>query len=214
MKVDYIHHFGDDLMVANTARVSMDKRHDEFEWGKDDRLIEYLASHEHVTPFFHPQIQLRITAPIFVARQWYRSVIGVARNEVSRRYVDTPPEFFVPTTWRSRPPGSLKQGSGDAMEPHEQRIATEQLQHAHALAEGTYHRLLDLGVAPEQARMVLPQSMLTTWIETGSLAYWARVYRLRADHHAQGEIQDLATLVAHVVEPLFPVSWRALTQQR
>ena len=214
MKVDYIHHFGDDLMVVNTARVSMDKRHETFEDGKDDRLIEYLAEHEHWTPFGHPQVQLRITAPIFVARQWFRSVIGVARNEVSRRYVDSDPVFFTPNTWRARPTANIKQGSGDGLEPHDQKVAFEILQRAQDMAEQAYFQLLDIGVAPEQARMVLPQSMETTWIETGSLAYWARVFKLRADHHAQGEIQDLAAMVAEVVQPLFPVSWRALTQPR
>ena len=210
MHVEYVSHFGDDLMVANVARVSMDKHHEVFE-ASDERLINYLAKHRHVTPFFHPQIQLRIKAPIFIARQWFRSVIGVARNETSRRYVDTTPEFFAPDVWRSRPEGSIKQGSGDVLDAESSEHCFSLLEHAHTRAKAYYEDLLDFGVAPEQARMVLPQSMYTTWIETGSLAYWARVYGLRAEAHAQVEIQKLAQMMGVIVAEHFPVSWRALT---
>lgn len=212
MNVEYVSHFGDDLMVANVARVSMDKHHEAFEAG-DERLINYLAKHNHITPFFHPQLQLRIKAPIFIARQWFRSVIGVARNETSRRYVDTPPEFFAPSAWRSRPEGSIKQGSGDGLDAESSEHCFAILEHFHNRAKAAYQDLLDFGVAPEQARMVLPQSMYTTWIETGSLAYWARVYGLRAEAHAQVEIQELAQMMGAIVAEHFPVSWRALTHE-
>ena len=115
MQVELIDSMGDDLTVANVARVSMNKFHETFEPG-DERLINYLARERHVTPFFHPQVQLRLTAPIFVARQWFRSVIGVGRNEVSRRYVDEAPECFFPVSWRARPEASIKQGSGDDLD--------------------------------------------------------------------------------------------------
>ena len=209
MDAELLEVFGSDLMVVNAARVSMDKYHEVFD-ESDERLIQYLAKHNHITPFFHPQIQMRIKAPIFVARQWYRSVIGVGRNEVSRRYVDSDPEFFTPEVWRARPEGSIKQGSGEPIS--DTRHAWVQATYSDALraAEWFYRALLNEGVAPEQARMILPQSMLTTWIETGSLAYWARVCNLRIDAHAQVEIQDLARQVSDQIAPHFPVSWAAL----
>ena len=211
MQVELIDSMGDDLTVANVARVSMNKFHGTFEPG-DERLINYLARERHVTPFFHPQVQLRLTAPIFVARQWFRSVIGVGRNEVSRRYVDEAPECFFPDSWRSRPEKSIKQGSGDDLDADGQNEAD--LIYAQAVENclAAYNDLLKLNVAPEQARMVLPQSMFTQWVETGSLAYWARVCHLRLDGHAQREIQDLALQVSEIIEPLFPVSWKALME--
>lgn len=210
MKVEYLAHFGNDLMVVNTARVSMGKEKAELD-DADRRLIAYLAANNHITPFFHPQIQLRITAPIFVARQAFRSTVGTARNEISRRYVDDDPEFFVPDTWRSRPEASIKQGSGGPLPPAFQFLAGGAYDRAVRTAVDAYERLLENGIAPEQARMVLPQSMETMWIETGSLAYWARFYELRAEKHAQIEIQQLAENIAKWIAPLFPVSWAALT---
>jgi thymidylate synthase (FAD) len=189
----------------------MDKWHTEFDPESDTRLIKYLAREKHVTPFFHPQIQLRITAPIFVARQWFRSTVGAARSEISRRYVDSAPEFFVPSTWRARPEGSIKQGSGGDLDAENQVRAAGAYGRALGACQSAYDHLIKMGVAPEQARMILPQSMMTTWIETGSLAYWARFYGLRADCHAQLEIQRCAEMVAQIIEPLFPVSWEALT---
>jgi len=209
MKAELLSVFGDDLMVINAARVSVDKYHEVFD-ESDEKLVHYLATHDHWTPFGHPQIQMRIKAPIFVARQWYRSVVGVARNEVSRRYVDSEPEFFTPDTWRSRPEGSIKQGSGKALGESVSVMLRSISRRVHNEALASYLEMLGLGVAPEQARMVLPQSMYTTWIETGSLAYWARVCNLRLDAHAQGEIQDLAKQVYWLIKPEFPVSWSAL----
>jgi thymidylate synthase (FAD) len=210
MRVEYLAHFGDDRMVSNVARVSMNKWKDVFD-EKDAKLIRYLAKHNHITPFFHPQIQLRITAPIFIARQAFRSTIGTARNEVSRRYVDDAPTFFEPETWRLRPEGSIKQGSGDPLPPAFHLVADSTYARAIETALAAYEKLLDSGVAPEQARVVLPQSMETMWVETGSLAYWARFYGLRAESHAQKEIQLLAEEIAQCIAPLFPVSWAALT---
>lgn len=210
MKAELLDVLGSDLTVVNAARVSFDKWHDQFDLGSDTKLIKYLATHGHWTPFGQPQIQMRIKAPIFVARQLFRSNAGTVRSEVSRRYVDSAPEFFTPTEWRSRPDGSIKQGSGEPMLPYLQYKA--ELMYAKAVEQcvDAYNALLAWGIAPEQARMVLPQSMMTSWVETASLAYWARVYKLRTDAHAQAEIQDLARQIGDIIAPLFPVSWAAL----
>lgn len=229
MRVDYIDHMGNDLTCINSARVSFDK---ESEWAyacdkvtqlceehlceKDKKLIKYLATHGHWSPFSHPQITLRYTVPIFVARQEFKHIVGFTRNEVSRRYVDDEPEFFVPEVWRSRPEGSVKQGSGrknlNKRVPYDRLTMTDAykilLDHAECLYEG----MIREGVAPEQARMVLPQSMYTSYYITGSLAAFARFYRQRTDPHAQVEIQELAHQVGAIIRPLYPVSWEALTK--
>jgi thymidylate synthase (FAD) len=213
MQVDYLDHMGTDLTVANAARVSMGKWKNELD-EKDIRLIGYLAKHAHWTPFGQPQIQLRITAPIFVARQAFRSTIGTVRNETSRRYVDDAPEFFIPETWRERPEQSIKQGSAGPLREHLSWKAHAFYKGAVDHCEQTYHNLLAIGIAPEQARMVLPQSMMTQWVEAGSLAYWWRFFSLRSDPHAQKEIQDLAFMIEEKVAPLFPHSWAALKDSK
>jgi len=221
MKAELLSVYGDDLMVVNTARVSMGKWHTEFDDVADRRLINYLARENHFTPFCHPKATFRLHLPIFVARQWERHRVGAVRgydmydqNEVSRRYVDDEPGFFHPTEWRSRPDGNIKQGSGEALNDIGQDLCHEILTWAHKQMLACYKDLLDIGVAPEQARMVLPQSMHTQWIETGSLAYWARLCGLRIDAHAQREICDLATQVAERMAQSFPVSWAALMEHK
>ncbi len=207
--VEYIDHMGSDNRVCNSARVSFDKDADNFTEEQNTKLINYLAKHNHITPFMHPQITLRETVPIFVARQRFKHVIGFSYNEISRRYVDSEPTLYVPEEWRSRPEGYIKQGSGGVM------ANQQELQYMYnsfaTQSKELYTQLIESGVAPEQARMVLPQSMLTSYYVTGSLAAFARAYNLRADNHAQKEIQDLAKLWNDVIEPLFPVSWKALT---
>jgi thymidylate synthase (FAD) len=191
MKTKYIDHLGDDLRVVNAARVSFNN---ESKWeadhsvrqelsDKDKKLIKYLANNNHFTPFTHPIITLRETVPIFVARQRFKHVVGFTYNEVSRRYVTDDREYFCPDTWRK---------VIDTCEYH-------------------YKQLLKEGVCPEQARMVLPQCLYTSYYVTGSLAAWARAYQLRVDKHAQREIQILAEEWNKIIEPLFPVSWNALT---
>lgn len=210
--VELLEKFGDDLTVVNAARVSFAKESKEFT-EQDGKLIRYLAKHHHVTPFFHPQIRFRIKMPIFVAREWFRHQIGFARNEVSRRYVDAPPECYIPEpeAIRARDP-KLKQGSKS--EPVEQRDAAyEMLSNATMMAMSEYKSLLEIGVAPEVARMVLPQSMYTEFIETGSLAAYARLCALRLDPTAQKEIRDYATAVDKLLRDAFPVSWPALMPQ-
>lgn len=209
MKVDYIEHMGDDNRVANAARVSFDKEASNYTPEQNDKLLAYLARHNHWTPFSHPQITLRYTVPIFVARQEFKHIVGFTRNEVSRRYVDDEPEFFVPEVWRSRPQGSVKQGSG--YKAIDQLSLQSLYETVCASSQDAYNLALELGAAPEQARMMLPQSMYTSYYITGSLAAFARFYKQRTDEHAQKEIQDLAHMVGDIIQPLFPVSWEALT---
>ena len=208
MSVELLDVFGDDLTVVNAARVSFAKESHKITAG-DEKLVKYLAEHNHVTPFFHPQARFRLKMPIFIAREWFRHQIGFARNEVSRRYVDSEPEFWMPDILRQRD-SNKKQGSKD-----------EQIQYnGHCLAHirvtneralETYKYLLGHGVCPEQARAVLPQSMMTEFIETGSLAAYARLYNLRSDPTAQREIQELAEQVGFLLAEKFPISWTALT---
>ncbi len=208
MKAEYISHMGSDLTVVNAARVSFDKESNIHGSQSDAKLIKYLAKHQHWTPFSHPQITMRYTVPIFVARQEFKHIVGFTRNEVSRRYVDDTPEFYVPDVWRSRPEGSVKQGSGAA-------LMDSEYWHGHYTnylkqCESMYNQLLMDNVAPEQARMVLPQSMYTSYYITGSLAAYARMVKQRTDPHAQVEIQELAKMVDEAIKPLYPVSWEAL----
>lgn len=219
MKAELIDVFGNDLMVANTARVSMGKWHTKFDTESDTRLIKYLARENHWSPFAHTKAMFRLELPIFVARQWEKHRIGVVRgydsydqNEVSRRYVDDEPEFFQPQSWRARPEGNIKQGSGEVLPEYLQVECGKVLEYTHAQALLAYQRLLALEVAPEQARLVLPQSLYTQWIETGSLSYWARLCTLRLDTHAQEEIRTLARQVADQMAAAFPVSWSALME--
>ena len=221
MKAELLSVYGDDLMVVNTARVSMGKWHTEFDDVADRRLINYLARENHFTPFCHPKATFRLHLPIFVARQWERHRVGAVRgydmydqNEVSRRYVDDEPGFFHPTEWRSRPEGNIKQGSGEPLPPSKQNICNWTVKKAHTQALESYNYLMACNVAPEQARMVLPQTMYTQWVETGSLAYWARLCQLRIDAHAQREINDLACQVSKQMAKAFPVSWAALTEHK
>jgi thymidylate synthase (FAD) len=210
--VECLDKFGDDLTVVNAARVSFHKESNVMTEG-DKKLINYLAKHEHITPFFHPQARFRIKMPIFVSRQWYKHSIGFARNEVSRRYVDFTPECWVPAAEeiRERDP-KAKQGSKDtpvseAEEAH--RIISE---HTNAAIK-TYEELLSKGVAPEIARTTLPQSMYTEFYETGSLSAFARLCNLRLDPSAQKEIRDYADAIDKIMSELFPVSWAALSSK-
>lgn len=210
--VECLEKFGDDLSVVNAARVSFDKITYELTDG-DKKLINYLAKHDHVSPFFHPQARFRLKMPIFVAREWFRHTVGFARNEVSRRYVDTPPECWVPqpNEIRERDPrakqGSKKTPVEEANEVH--RVFQEQTQNALK----TYSDLLADGVAPEVARAILPQSMYTEFIETASLYGYARLCNLRLDPSAQKEIRDYAEAIHKFMSETFPISWEALSHK-
>lgn len=216
MKIELVDHMGTDSSVSNSARVSFHKYKEKFDDG-DVKLINYLAKHKHFSPFTHTSISLRCKAPIFLARQLGKHQVGLSWNEVSRRYVDEEPEFYIPDAWRAKPDGSIKQGSGNKLiedmyvTMDKYRTSPEAMYRA-ALDESifVYDEMIANGVAPEMARMVLPQSMMTEWIWTGSLLAFHRVYSLRIDPHAQKEANDFAKILAEVIEPLFPNSWRAL----
>lgn len=209
MKVTYEAHVGSDLSVVNMARVSFGKRSSALT-AKDQRLIGYLANHKHFTPFAHPQVTLHVHAPIFVARQCFKHKVGFVENEVSRRYVDDAPAFHVPEAWRSSA-ADKKQGSGGRLSVQAETEAYAAAGRGMKAVAAAYHDLIALGVAPEQARMVLPQSMMTEWFWTGSLAAWARFYGLRSSPDAQAETAEIARQVGDIILPLFPVSWLALT---
>ena len=175
MKVELIDSMGSDLTVVNAARVSFNKHHTELE-DSDEKLIAYLAKHGHWTPFGHPHLQFRISAPIFVARQLVKHQVGLVWNEISRRYVDSTPTFYITDKWRSRAKNK-KQGSGDELIELDSWDYAK-IQDANVAAVDVYSHLLKRGVAPEQARMVLPLSMYTEWYWTGSLYAFARVCKL------------------------------------
>jgi thymidylate synthase (FAD) len=207
MKAELLEVFGNDLTVVNAARVSFDKESIDFS-DRDGGLIRYLAKNQHISPFFHPQLRFRIKMPIFVAREWFRHTVGFARNEVSRRYVDSEPEMWAPTEWRERDP-NIKQGSKDTIVANNDEICGL-YERAVETSMSTYKALLEAKVAPEMARAILPQSMYTEFIETGSLAAYARLCKLRLDPHAQKEIRDLADQISGLIALRFPVSWAAL----
>ncbi len=206
-KVELLEVFGSDLTVVNAARVSLGKHVDVFT-EKDAKLCKYLADHDHISPFFHPQARFRMKMPIWMAREWYRHTIGFARNEVSRRYVDDPPTFHLPDAIRTRAP-SKKQGSNDDVHPKSDDIL-HLMQKTYEEANETYRVLLEEGVPPEQARMVLPQGMMTEFIETGSLAAYARLCKLRLGPDAQMEIRDVAQSVSDALSTAFPHTWTVL----
>jgi len=208
--IDYM---GSDLTVVNSARVSFSKVSNFQENGllssTDSKLINYLAKHKHFTPFTHPQITLRETVPIFVARQRFKHVVGFTYNEISRRYVSDTPSLYIPEHFRSAA-ANVKQGSA-GMHPNSDHWL-EHYKDVVNLCVARYEHMIADGVCPEQARMVLPQSMMTSYYVTGSLAAFARLYNQRSDSHAQQEIQDLAQQIAEIIAPLYPISWAALTQ--
>ena len=207
--VERLEVFGSDLTVVNAARVSFNKEVSAIS-PQDKKLINYLAKHNHISPFFHPQIRLRLKMPIFVAREWFRHTVGFSRNEVSRRYVDSQPQCWIPSpdSIRERDP-KLKQGS-KATAVAESYKVYEEIAGATKDAMDTYNNLLKEGVAPEVARCILPQSMYTEFIETGSLYAYARLCTLRLDPGAQVEIRRYAGLIDKALSIAFPVSWAAL----
>lgn len=223
--VELIDHMGSDLSVVNAARVSF---HKESEWEidtvygkephifenihvlseKDQKLIGYLARHGHWTPFGHAFLSYRIKAPIFVARQLVKHQVGLVWNEVSRRYVDDEPEFWWPEEWRGRPTDGAKQGSAGKVELD--WIEHDAKYYGLEMPLATYRSLLAAGVAPEQARIVLPQNTMTEWIWSGSLMAFARVCKLRLDPHAQAETREVAQMINDQVPQDFKHSWQAL----
>lgn len=235
MKVELIDTMGSDLSVVNAARVSF---HKESDWEidtvhgdephifenmyvlseKDQKLINYLATHGHWSPFAHTSLQFRIKAPIFVARQLVKHQVGGVWNEVSRRYVDDEPEFYFPDVWRGKPVNA-KQGSSEEVIDVSIKSSLEIRKEYWWIAESaaqfaleTYLRYIKLGVAPEQARMILPQNTMTEWIWTGSLMFFARVCKQRLDAHAQQETREVAQQINDLIPEEFQHSWKALMQ--
>lgn len=207
MSAEYVDHMGSDLSVVNAARVSFAKVSEKLT-EKDEKLISYLATHDHWSPFAHCFLSLRIKTPIFVARQLVKHQIGLSWNEVSRRYVSDEPEFYVPTSWRGAPTDGAKQGSTG--EIANQGTVDILLTQSIKDANNTYLALLAANVAPEQARMILPQNIMTEWIWSGSLMAFARVCNLRLDPHAQSETRQIAARIDAICEDYFPISWKAL----
>ena len=218
--VQYVSHMGSDLTVVNAARVSFNKESAWQEYDhegngllatRDEKLIGYLAKHKHWTPFAHPQITLRIKAPIFIRTQLFKHKVGFVENEVSRRYVKDEPEVYIPQ-WRTAPTDGAKQGSSDFVSDTWLSMrATDEYKIIVENSLNLYEELIKDGIAPEQARSVLPQGTYTEWWWTGSLAAYARVYHQRIDSHAQWEVRQYAAAIGKIVEPLFPISWKTLT---
>lgn len=225
MEVTLIDSMGSDLSAVNAARVSFAK---ESNWvqdwedpkpelhEKDVKLIGYLAKHGHWTPFAHAFLSFRIKAPIFVARQLVKHQVGLAWNEESRRYIDSEPEFWMPSAegWRGKPVNA-KQGSDGSIHINTLLYSWDE-NYDFWPADVTefcldyYNFLLIKGVAPEQARMVLPLNTMTEWIWSGSLMAFARVCKLRLDAHAQAETREIAASIDKLIPAAFTHSWKAL----
>ena len=201
MNVTLIDKMGNDLSVVNAARVSFAKKKTEFD-EKDEKLIKYLAEHDHWSPFGHASMQFLIKAPIFVARQLVKHQVGLIWNEVSRRYVDDEPEFYIPFIWRSRPENK-KQGSGDKEIEFDITEITQ-------ACKVVYKQMLEEDISPEMARMVLPQNMMTEWYWSGSLMAFARVCNLRNKEDAQQETRVVTEHIARHLKDHFPVSAKYL----
>ena len=233
--VTLIDHMGDDLSVVNAARVSFGKRvlldlsqYDDVEYervftqipilqDRDIKLIKYLAKHNHWSPFGHTSLQFHIKAPVFVARQLVKHQVGLVWNEISRRYVSDEPEFYTPEVWRASAENK-KQGSSDEEIDINPSIGSgpqmvDNYQQVLKSAKWTYEHLLRLGVCPEQARMVLPQSMMTEWYWSGTLYAFASICNLRCKPEVQLETQMIAKEIDIHARKLFPVSWEALRNE-
>ena len=216
IEVTYVDHMGTDLTVANAARVSFGKKSEmdsSDPWGppflkvKDAKLIRYLAEHKHISPFGHCFASFHVKAPVFVARQLVKHKF-LRWNEISRRYVDYEPEFYVPDEWRGRSEDK-KQGSSGVVEVANKPIIGQAVWRSLEC----YRELLRQGVCPEQARMVLPQSMMTEWYWSGSLDAFADMCNLRCKPDTQAETAEVAWEIDRIMIDLFPVSWRALRDE-
>ena len=219
MHAELYDYMGTDVSVVNAARVSFSKESDFIieddgtltVSDADIKLINYLARHQHWTPFAHTAITVRMKAPIPIRTQCFKHKVGLVENEESRRYVSHTPDVFNPEFRKSVK--NKKQGSGAAMTA-EELVDPEQIyKYSTYTALKAYEALLDKGVCEEQARFVLPQGAQVEWFWTGNLVSFAGFYNKRTDPNAQQEIQELAKMVGDTIAPLFPVSWNALTGQ-
>ena len=218
IRATYINHMGDDLTVVNAARVSFGKKVEALGYtgadggtmrpilhDRDVKLINYLAKHRHMSPFGHCFASFHVKAPIFVARQLVKHKF-LRWNEISRRYVDDGVSFYYPEVWRSKATDK-KQGSGPALADQEIDLGT-----THTVVAQLYNSLIDKGVCPEQARMVLPQSTMTEWYWSGSLDAFTDMCHLRLKADTQYETQVVAARIAEYLEDIYPVSWQALME--
>ena len=201
MNIELIDKMGSDTSIVNAARVSFGKSIKEMS-ERDERLIKYLAEHEHWSPFAHASMQFRIKAPVFVARQLVKHQVGLVWNEVSRRYVDDDPEFYIPFMWRKRAENK-KQGSSDEEVEYD---ITPLVQYV----KESYNNLLKADIAPEMARMVLPQNMMTEWYWSGTLYAFARVCNLRNKPDAQQETRMITGQMERHMKDHFPISSKYL----
>lgn len=208
MKAEYIDHMGSDLSVVNAARVSFAKTKEVMD-ERDEKLISYLAKHDHWTPFAHTSVTLRMSAPVPIRTQCFKHKQGLVENEESRRYISSKPELFIPDHFR-RKAANAKQGSDGIHPDSDLWLNVYRIQCESAVT--VYERMIANEVCPEQARFILPQGVEVNWIWTGNLFAFASFYNKRTDSHAQKEIQELAHEVGRIIEPLFPVSWAALTR--
>lgn len=213
MKVELIDSMGHDNRTVDAARVSFNKLAQNYTPEQNSKLIKYLESNDHWTPAAHIQVTCRVKIPIFIARQWFKHQIGSVKNEISRRYVDYAPEFYFPE-WRSRPSQGIKQGSGDLLSKKEAEAATRIYTYAMQVAADTYDKLLKMNVAPEQARSVLPLSLMTEFYDTGSLTYWGRIYKQRTHPGAQQEWANLCKQIDKIMSQVAPITWKEITSDR
>jgi thymidylate synthase (FAD) len=216
IEVDLVDHMGSDASVVKAARVSFANDEQEFDVVKDAKLIKYLAAHKHFSPFNHTFITVRVKAPIFVARQLVKHKF-MPWNEVSRRYVNDEPEFYVPSDWRLKAENVKQGSSGDFANKESLFIGDyEDVPEAYSTNDFTqlplnlYNWLLMNNVCAEQARMVLPQNTMTTWYWSGTLGAFADMLRLRLDSHTQAETRIVAQKIRDIILPLFPISLEAL----
>lgn len=208
-KVELIDSMGSDLSVVNAARVSFAKANDEFDETRDIKLLNYLAKHGHWSPFAHTSITVRCSVPIFLARQLVKHQVGLTWNEESRRYIDSELEFYIPPVLHKRPTNS-KQGRGEPFTTKCIHTSQDWIKHNTNEAHGVYKLLLVSGVAPEEARMVLPLNAMTNFYWTGSLMAFARVIQQRSDSHAQLIANEFAQQLSDVIQSVYPESFKAL----
>ena len=228
IKATYINHMGSDISVVNAARVSFGKKsgweYDETDAYNqkrylpkaDTKLILYLADHKHMSPFGHCFATFHVKAPIFVARQLVKHKF-LRWNEISRRYVDSEPEFYTPDVWRGRSEDK-KQGSEGVIDSSDLDHELNMLDDAYSDIKAIYKSMTDpkcgINVAPEMARMVLPQTTMTEWYWSGSLDAFSDMCLLRCASDTQAETQEVANQISHKMHELFPVSWMALAKGR
>lgn len=207
IKVEYVNHMGDDLTVVNSARVSFGKTKEKIDSG-DIKLINYLAKHQHFTPFEHCSLSVLIKCPLFIRSQIHRHRT-FSYNEISRRYTSENLEFYVPETYRKQHDKS-KQCSADDFDSKESKYLKEQTENIHNLSLAMYNDMIDKGVAREMARGILPQNLMTEFWMTGNLRNWIQFLGLRVDSHAQKEVQDVAQPILDIIKDKFPESSKAL----